>query len=96
MYGNVRLTGKLICLSDAEVALVRDFLPEHIRLTLEEPGCISFDVTQSGDPLVWIVEEVFVDQAAFDAHQTRTRASQWAKKTASIQRDYRIIAADHS
>ncbi len=96
MANTVRLTGRLICASEAECALVRQFLPDHIRLTRQEPGCISFEVTQSADPLIWTVEECFVDQAAFDVHQARTKTSEWARQTATIQRDYRIIAADRS
>jgi quinol monooxygenase YgiN len=96
MANTIRLTGTLICSSEAERALVRQFLPEHIRLTRQEPGCLSFEVTQSADPLIWTVEECFTDQAAFDAHQTRTKASEWARQTAAIRRDYRIIAADRS
>lgn len=96
MSGNVRLTGRLICASEAECDLVRAYLPEHIKLTRQEPGCLSFSVTQSDDPLIWQVEELFVDRAAFDAHQARTLASKWARKTAAIRRDYTIIAAYRS
>jgi len=94
MSGEVRLSGKLICTSDAECAVVRQFLPDHIHLTRQEPGCLAFTVAQTENPLIWSVEELFVDQAAFDAHQTRTKASEWFRQTASIQRDYQIIAAD--
>ncbi|MBE7731649.1 putative quinol monooxygenase [Devosia faecipullorum] len=96
MSGNIRLTGSLICTSEAECDMVRAYLPEHIRLTRQEPGCLSFAVTQSDDPLIWRIEELFVDRAAFDAHQARTLASEWAHKTASIRRDYTIIAEDRS
>ena len=96
MAGNVRLTGRLICATDAECAIVRHYLPEHIRLTRAEPGCLSFEVVQTGNPLIWSVEERFVDQPAFDAHQARTKDSAWARETAMIRRDYRIIAADRS
>lgn len=88
--GAVCLTGRLICRTEAEAAMVRDHLPEHIRLTRAEPGCLSFEVTASEDPLIWLVAERFTDQAAFDAHQARAGASLWAKATAGIPRDYRI------
>ena len=94
--GNVRLTGTLICATERECDVIRRYLPEHIRLTRQEPGCLSFEVTQSDDPLVWTVEELFADRAAFDAHQTRTGASEWAHQTAAIRRDYQIIVADRS
>ncbi|HHC29105.1 MAG TPA: antibiotic biosynthesis monooxygenase, partial [Rhodobacterales bacterium] len=56
-----------------------------------EPGCLSFEVTP--DPAVegrWQVAEVFVDQAAFDAHQARAAASDWAAVSAEIPRRYTI------
>lgn len=70
--------------------MVRSHLPDHIRLTLAEPGCLSFNVAQTGDPLVWTVDERFTDWVAFEAHQVRTRASVWWEVTATIARDYSI------
>lgn len=84
---SVTLTGRLICANDSEAALVRAHLPEHLRLTRAEPGCLRFDVTPI-DPLTWQVDEEFTDRAAFDAHQTRTRASEWFRQTATIRRDF--------
>jgi len=75
-----------------DIQLVETHLPEHLRLTRAEPGCISFDVTQTEDPLTWRVEELFVDRAAFDFHQQRTRASEWFAATSAIPRDYEITA----
>jgi len=75
-----------------DIPLVETHLPEHLRLTRAEPGCISFDVTQTEDPLIWRVEELFVDRAAFDFHQQRTRASEWFAATSAIPRDYEITA----
>lgn len=83
------LSGRLICVTAAEAARVKVSLPEHIRLTRAEPGCLSFEVTPTGDPLVWSIEEAFADRTAFGAHQTRTGASTWAAETAGIARDYR-------
>jgi len=84
------LTGVLRCANDAEAARVRAALPEHVRLTRAEPGCLSFDVTPTDDPLVWEVAETFIDPAAFEAHQARAGASDWARETAGIERDYTI------
>lgn len=96
MPETVRLSGMLICASPEESDIVRKYLPEHIRLTRGEPGCLSFDVTQTDDPLVWRVDEFFVDRAAFEAHKARTAASEWAHRTSAIRRDYAIIAAGRS
>ncbi|MFD1252156.1 Antibiotic biosynthesis monooxygenase [Devosia equisanguinis] len=90
MTAKLRLTGRLVCASQAEVDAVHRYLPEHVRLTRAESGCLSFEVTKTHDPMVWRVEELFVDQAAFDAHQMRTKASAWAHKTAGIRRDYEV------
>ena len=85
----ITLTGRLICANSIEADLVAQHLPEHARLTREEPGCLSFNVLPTGDPLVWHVDEAFTNRDAFEAHQTRTRASAWHKATAHLKRDYR-------
>lgn len=85
----IRLTGRLICASEEQAAIVREYLPEHIRLTKAEPGCLYFDVSHAG-AMTWDVEERFCDRAAFDAHQTRTKASLWGSQTAGIAREYEI------
>lgn len=84
------LTGQLICTDEQQVEVVRTHLPEHIRLSRAEPGCLSFTVTQTDDPLIWQVDETFTDQAAFDAHQTRTKASAWFRASGHIQRRFSI------
>ena len=85
------LTGELICTDVQHLAIVETHLPQHIRLSRAEPGCLSFDVTQTADPMIWQVDETFVDQTAFDAHQTRTRASEWFAATSHIQRAFQIL-----
>ncbi len=86
----VNLSGQLICTTLEQVETVHANLPTHIALSRAEPGCLSFDVTPTDDPLIWHVSESFVGQAAFDAHQTRTRASEWFDKTAHIHRTFQI------
>lgn len=88
--GTIRLSGKLICASPQEIEIIKKFLPEHIRITKAETGCLSFEVTQTTDPLVWRVEECFTDQKAFEQHQQRTRGSAWWQATLKISRDYKI------
>lgn len=92
--GFVRLSGRLICGSAGDVEMVRAHLPEHTHLTLAEPGCLSFSVVPSDDPMVWLVDECFRDRAAFVAHQQRTRASAWWAATAAIPRQYQITGMD--
>lgn len=86
----VHLTGYLICNTDAEAAIVRAYLPEHIRLTRLEPGCELFEVTQAAGPQIWHVVERFTTRADFDAHQTRTRDSLWGAKSAGIARHFTV------
>ena len=86
--GVIRLTGTLTCaLEEAET--VRAALPEHIRLSRAEPGCIAFDVSETA-PGVFTVAERFADRAAFDAHQTRTRASAWWQATGHMPRSFTL------
>ncbi|WP_343319689.1 hypothetical protein AAFM46_03960 [Arthrobacter sp. TMP15] len=84
------LTGQLVCQSDDEIAVVIEFLPQHIELTLAESGCISFKVEQSENPWVWDVSERFTDADSFRLHQERVRDSQWGHVTANIKRSYSV------
>lgn len=66
-------------------------LPVHIELTLAEPGCLKFEVVESTEIAGrLLVSEIFVDQAAFEAHQTRNRASDWFRITAGIERHFEV------
>jgi quinol monooxygenase YgiN len=91
--GVIRLTGQLICADEGQATLVVTHLLDHIRLTRAEPGCLSFEVRQSADPLVWDVAEVFSNRAAFEAHQARAAASAWGQATKGIERHY-VITED--
>ncbi len=86
----IRLTGHIDVPSD-RLKAVSAALPTHIALTRAETGCLSFDVTPDSEIAGrFNVAELFVDQAAFDAHQTRAKASDWATITAGIPRSYEI------
>ena len=86
----IRLTGTLICATLDDLVIVQTYLPDHICLSRAEPGCLSFDVTQSGDPLVWKLDESYIDGPAFEVHQTRNRASIWWQKSQGLIRDFQI------
>ena len=86
----IRLRGFLRCMDGAEVAAVTAHLPAHIAASRAEDGCLSFEITQTDDPLVFEVMESFRDQSAFTAHQTRTRQSAWWQATSHILRDFRV------
>ena len=76
---------------DADIALVEKHLPTRIILSRAECGCISFDVrVDSENPNRYLVDEEFTTQAAFDAHQVRTKASEWGTATAHLHRKFTI------
>jgi len=88
--GEVTLTGWLIVPTE-RLATVRAALGEHIRLTRAEPGCMSFDVTESPDrPGRFRVAERFATAKDFQAHQTRAAQTRWAEVTQGLERDYTI------
>ena len=89
----VCLTGRLLCRTAEEAARVREHLPAHIAATRAEPGCLSFEVAETDDPLVFAVAESFADRAAFEAHQSRTGVSAWAAATRGIEREYVVTEA---
>ncbi|MDD7972613.1 putative quinol monooxygenase [Roseinatronobacter alkalisoli] len=86
----VALQGALRCADAAQADIVQRHLPEHIRLSRAEAGCLQFDVTPTDDPLVWAVSERFATRIAFDAHQRRVKASVWGQATAAIARSYTV------
>ncbi|MEV7606084.1 antibiotic biosynthesis monooxygenase [Paenarthrobacter sp. NPDC089322] len=87
---NVFLSGQLLCSDQEQVAVVAQHLPLHINLTRAEPGCLSFEVNPTQNPLIWQVDEQFKDAAAFRAHQQRVAESEWGRATADIERRYEI------
>lgn len=90
MTGKVRLEGYMD-VPHARIAAVVAALPAHIALTRAEPGCLAFAVEQSDiEAGRFVVSELFTDQAAFDAHQTRAQASDWATVTKGLPRHYTI------
>ncbi len=89
----IHLTGHIDVPAD-RLDEVKTALPEHIRLTRLEKGCISFNV--SPDPHTsgrFNVAETFACRADFDQHQNRTKNSDWARITTGIPRSYSISEA---
>ncbi|HMO71544.1 MAG TPA: antibiotic biosynthesis monooxygenase [Paracoccaceae bacterium] len=86
----IRLRGHLRCLTPDEAAAVRAHAPAHVAATRAEPGCLSFHIEATDDPMTFAVDETFRDRAAFDAHQARTRESPWFAATRTILRDFRV------
>lgn len=87
---NIILTGHIDVPKD-RIDAIRAALPAHIELTRAEPGCLSFLVIEDRcHPGRFNVSERFTDRAAFNAHQERMKASDWAKITAGIPRRYTV------
>lgn len=83
----INITGTISCTSEELPVLFRA-LPDHIALSLSEPGCLAFSITQQpGNECVFDVSEKFTDKAAFDTHTARTRASVWWERTQSFPRN---------
>jgi quinol monooxygenase YgiN len=86
----VHLSGRLVCADARDASIVAEHLPAHLALTRAEPGCLSFEVAPTADPLVWSVEERFDGEPSFRAHQSRAAESPWGRATAHLARDYTI------
>lgn len=86
----IHLFETLRCRTAREAARVIEHLPAHLALTRAEAGCLVFEVTPTEDPLVWSVDERFMDAAAYRAHQQRVAASAWGGATAGIERSYEV------
>ncbi|OEF29207.1 putative quinol monooxygenase [Vibrio rumoiensis] len=86
----VTLKGHII-IPTKDLSVVLAELVNHQRLTLEEPGCLVFNVTQCTlNPQKFNVYEEFIDTAAFELHQKRVKASHWGKVTTNVKRYYEI------
>jgi quinol monooxygenase YgiN len=77
-------------MSEEERAAVLAHRAAHVAATRAESGCLSFTIDDTDDPMVFDVMESFRDRAAFDAHQARTRDSDWFAATKGILRDFRV------
>lgn len=86
----VHLSGQLVCKTAHEAEIVARHLAQHVEQTRAEPGCLSFDVTATTDPLIWMVEERFANERVFKLHQERVAGSEWGRVTADIERKYSV------
>ena len=90
MADKIVLSG-FIAVAQAEVEVVLEHLPEHVALTLAEPGCLVFEVRQRAvTPTIFDVYEEFQDAEAFAGHQARVKASSWGAVTKDVERTYTV------
>jgi quinol monooxygenase YgiN len=81
----------LIIVPDVDLDIVKSELLVHTKLTEQEAGCLLFSVTvDKNNPNKFNVYEEFVNQTAFDMHQSRVKNSNWGKVTHRVQRHYQI------
>lgn len=84
------LNGYVIARSQ-DISDIKAELPKHIELTLQEEGCITFQVAQDDDnENRFNVYEEFIDKKAFELHQVRVKASSWGKVSANLEKHYHI------
>lgn len=67
-------------------------LPLHVELSRAEPGCLRFDAEPDLNvPGRVVVREDYVDEAAFEAHKARNRASAWFTISADCPRTIKVL-----
>lgn len=80
-----------ITVPDNDLASVQAELPQHVKLTQKEDGCLIFRVSQDAENQnVFNVYEAFVNRVAFEKHQQRVRNSRWGKIAENVKRHYQI------
>jgi len=78
----------------AELEAVNKELVNHIRLTRNEDGCITFEVHQDNTiENRFNVYEEFATEESFKLHQSRVKNSVWGKVSANVERKYKILRA---
>ena len=90
----IRLSGHIKVPSE-DLKTVLEALPNHIALTHKEKGCLIFSVKRNikKDTIHqhhFDVYEEFIDQASFDKHQARVKASKWGEVTKNVERFYTV------
>ncbi|MFD1797544.1 antibiotic biosynthesis monooxygenase [Paracoccus aurantiacus] len=85
--GQIALSVKLFCADAAEMRIALEHLPDHVALSRAEPGCMFFAAEQSDDPAIWLIEELYADEAALNAHKARLASSEWSRISAALKRE---------
>jgi autoinducer 2-degrading protein len=80
-----------ISVASEQIDSIKSALPIHISQTQQEPGCITFRVTQRKiEPHIFDVYEEFSDMHAFEAHQQRVKNADWGIVSKDVQRHYTV------
>ena len=74
-----------------DIEAVRSALADHIGQSLNEPGCLAFEVQQdANNECKFHVYEEFVDQRAYELHRRQIRQSHWGQVTWNVARHYEV------
>ena len=77
---------------EADLKSVNLAMPTHIRLSRQEPDCMSFQIWQDENrPTRFHLIESFASETAFKRHQARMKNSEWAKVSKNASRHYDVI-----
>ena len=75
-----------------ELNIIKSYLSDHITNSLNEDGCLKFEITQDNlDKSIFHVFEKFRDIDAYLEHKKRVKTSKWAKISKNIKRFYNKI-----
>jgi quinol monooxygenase YgiN len=86
----VTLKGHIL-VPDKDLESVRRALPRHIKNTLAETGCLSFEIIPDKENVNrFFVFEEFKDMESFKAHQNRVATSEWGAVSVGVERHYEI------
>ena len=80
-----------ILVSDDDIEMVMQELPNHIELTRQELGCVLFEVERDeSNKNRFNVKEEFLTSEAFRYHQQRVAESKWGKVSKNVKRHYQV------
>lgn len=84
-----------IIVPEADLKAVLEKLPEHIRKTQQEDGCLVFKIEEDpANPCQFQVYEEFINKTAFEEHQARVQVSEWGQVSRNVSRHYKICEQD--
>lgn len=86
----LKLNGQMVCQTEDQREAILAHVDEHVRLTRAEEGCLEFSISETRDPLVFQVDEMFASEEDYQAHRARTESTEWAEATKGIKRKYNI------
>ncbi len=67
------------------IAAFEVFMERHATASRAEPGCQVFDVCQEADrPAVFVLYEVYADEAAYQAHRATTHYERFSREAATM------------